>query len=484
VPQEQKEIFARSTFLQGIPSAAKFNSTSSFRLRVIKKKRGIILFARTFVLRVKHGYSEAHMNSISTTMATKAALLSLRRTLAFFTRRHASRGMIMPLMAISLSALLGFAGLAVDVTYLEYWQQEQQTATDAAALGGAQTLAHSNCASASNAETAAVTDAGIDGFANTGNNTVSAVSPPTTGPWSGKSCAITVKITAQHVSTFFSRLFGYAAGMSESTTATATTEANAGGACIYLLSPNTWSSFNNATVNAPGCAIAINYSADFNGGTINAPFIGYAGTSPNYGGTTFTAASPMPMLSVSDPCSEIPGCSYLTSNPPALNNCQSLNTNGGSQTIQPGCYTNLILDCCGTITMASGTYIINGNFNDNGVTLQGSGVTIYTTANGNAPNFDNSYPTILTPPTPPNNYANVLYYQVPSNTSGIHFNGSQVQMQGLIYAPGTTGANFNDSGGGYTVLVFGSMNFNNNSASDFASPPPGQALIQQAVLAQ
>ena len=184
---------------------------------------------------------------------------------------------------------------------LEYWQQEQQTATDAAALGGAQTLARSSCASAANAEAAAVADAQTNGFLNAGNNTVTPVSPPSSGPWSGNGCAITVSITSQHVSTFFSRLFGYAAGMSETTTATATTQANAGGACIYLLSANSWSSFNGATVNAPGCAIDINYTADFNQGTIAAPYIGYAGGTPNYGGTKFTEASPMPMLPVADP---------------------------------------------------------------------------------------------------------------------------------------------------------------------------------------
>ena len=36
---------------------------------------------------------------------------------------------------------MGFAGIAVDVGYLEYRQQAQQTATDAAAVGGARSAA-------------------------------------------------------------------------------------------------------------------------------------------------------------------------------------------------------------------------------------------------------------------------------------------------------------------------------------------------------
>ena len=48
------------------------------------------------------------------------------------------RGQVLPLFALCLAALLGFAGLGVDVGYLEYWQNSQQAATDAAAIGAAQ----------------------------------------------------------------------------------------------------------------------------------------------------------------------------------------------------------------------------------------------------------------------------------------------------------------------------------------------------------
>lgn len=48
------------------------------------------------------------------------------------------RGTVLPFIALTLAAVLGFAGLAVDVTYLEYCQDQQQTAVDAAAVAGAQ----------------------------------------------------------------------------------------------------------------------------------------------------------------------------------------------------------------------------------------------------------------------------------------------------------------------------------------------------------
>ena len=198
---------------------------------------------------------------------------------------------------------MGFAGISVDVGYLEYRQQAQQTATDAAAVGGAENLAHQNFTNPTAAVLAAQTDAGNNGFANGGSVAVQATSPPASGPYAGNTCAISVKITTSSVSTFFARLFGQN-GMDETTQAVGTVNAN-GGACVYLLSMSTWSSFNNATVNAQTCPIAISFTASFNGGTIASPYIGYAGGTPNYGGTNFTMASPSQMLPVADPCPQI-----------------------------------------------------------------------------------------------------------------------------------------------------------------------------------
>ena len=45
-------------------------------------------------------------------------------------KRTNERGQILPLIGISLAVLMGFAGIGVDVGYLEYRQQAQQTATD------------------------------------------------------------------------------------------------------------------------------------------------------------------------------------------------------------------------------------------------------------------------------------------------------------------------------------------------------------------
>ncbi|HET6275520.1 MAG TPA: Tad domain-containing protein, partial [Candidatus Cybelea sp.] len=303
--------------------------------------------------------------------------------------RHYQSGMILPLVAIALTVLLGFAGVAVDAGYLNYRQQAQQNATDAAAVGGAQALVRSGCPNSGIATNAADNDAGVNGFANNGNGsntTVTVTNPPLSGPYAANSCAVDVKITTAHVATFFSRLFGYAQGMSESTEAVAAAQAQSSSSCIYLLSPTVQANFNGANVSSPGCGIAINDTANFNGSTFLAPSIGYAGATPNENGATFKLATPAPMLPVADPCMDSPGCANMTSNPPSASGCTSYNGNGYTGSLQSGCYSYLNLN--GAHVTMSGNYVLSGTSNFNGATLSGTNVTIYVTNSGTAPNFN------------------------------------------------------------------------------------------------
>jgi hypothetical protein len=394
-------------------------------------------------------------------------------------KRAAQAGQVLPLVAVCLAALMGFGGLGVDVGYWEYRQQAQQSATDAAAIGAAQQLVRSGCSNKNVATTVADNDASANGFS-TATSTITVQNPPSSGPYSGNGCAVYVQIASTQAS-FFAKLFGFANGVAETTQATAAQGNTYYSNCVYLLSRNNWSSFNNATVSSTGCAIDINYTADFNGGMIASPFIGYAGGNPNWGGTSFPQASPVPMLPVADPCPEIPGCAAVAASPPPATNCQTFNENGVPSTLQQGCYQNLNLNAA--TTMQPGNYVISGNMNLNsGYSLTGSGVTIYVPSGGTAPNFDGGTVNLSPPTSGP--YTGVLYYQAPTNSSGINFNGPNVKLSGLIYAPGANSANFDGANGNYVVLVFGSANFNGNTAYEFATPPPGQALVKEAVLTQ
>ncbi len=392
-------------------------------------------------------------------------------------RRRTSAGQVLPLIALALSTLMGFGGVAVDVGFLEYRQQVQQTATDAAALGGAEVLARSSCDGQSNAVSAADGDAGSNGFA---GNTVTANSPPQIGPYASDDCAIGVQITTPQVQTFFARVLGISS-MPESTQAVAAvTPITNAAPCIYLLNPSVDQNMNGANVQAPQCAIFINDTANFNGSTVNAAEIGYAGGAPNENGSTFTEATPQPILPIADPCPTIPGCAYLAANPPSTSNCESFNGNGYRGALAPGCYSSLNLN--GANVTMSGEYVFNGSSNFNGATINGTGVTMYVTPAGTPPNF-NGASVSFTPPTT-GGPAGVVYYQVPANPGSANFNGSSNYYSGLIYSPGGSDVNFNGTGGGYVVLVFGGINFNGAGVQDFAPPSAGGGLVTKAVIVE
>jgi hypothetical protein len=391
------------------------------------------------------------------------------------------RGQVLPLLAVGLAVLMGFAGVAIDVAYLEYRQQSQQTATDAAAAGGAEALLRAGCPNQTAADNAAYANAANNGYANGGNNTVLPNNPPLTGPFASNPCAVSVTINSTHNATFFSKLFGYPNGMPESTLAVAEVSSTGSG-CIFLLSMTINQNFNGANVNASQCGMLINDTANFNGANMHVLNIGYAGQAPNTNGATFSEGVPAPMLPVADPCPEISGCAYLAANPPSTSTCTNLQGNGYVGQIYPGCYNNVNLNGA-TVTMNPGTYVLNGGSNFNGANITGNGITIYVTANGTPPNFNGVVAATMTPPTT-GGAQGVLYYQVPSNTNSPNFNGDVGNYSGLIYAPGATSANWNGAQGKYLVLVFGAANFNGGNALDLATPPPGQSLIKQAVVAQ
>jgi Putative Flp pilus-assembly TadE/G-like len=394
-------------------------------------------------------------------------------------RHKREAGTVLPMIALCLAVVMGFAGIGVDVGYLQYRQQAQQNATDAAAAGGAEALLHAGCPNQTAAQTGADMDATSNGFPNSGNVQITVANPPPSGPFVGNPCAVAVSISTAHVSTFFARLFGYPTGVTESTQAAAIVT-NSGGGCIYLLSPTVPSNFNGTNLTATKCGALINDTANFNGATIDALSIGYAGAAPNENGATFKGALPEPMLPVADPCPEINGCAYLAANPPPANSCQSVNDNGYNGAVPSGCYSYLNLN--GAIVTMTGQYVFTGTQNFNGATITGTNLNMYVTSSGTAPNFNGANAT-LAPPTSGNDLG-VLYYQVPTNTSSPNFNGVNDKVSGLIYAPGATAANFNGAQGGYVVLVFGAGNFNGGTAQDFATPPPSQSLVKQAVVAE
>ncbi len=401
-------------------------------------------------------------------------------------RQTRESGQVLPLVALAFTMLTGFAGAGVDIGYWQYQQRQQQSATDAAALGAAQSLVYAGCPSTSTAATTGLTDASKNGFTNAGNTSVSVSNPPGSGAFSSDNCAVQVTISRSKVASFFSRAFGKTSGVTESTTAVATlTSAPAGGTpCMYMLDTSGSTNFNGATISAPSCAIDINGTANFNGAKVTAESIGYAGSTPNTNGATFGQASPMAMLPIADPCPEIAGCAYMTAHPPSSSGCVTFNGNNFKGSLNPGCYSSLNLNGA-TVTLNPGTYVLSNSSNFNGASITGSGVTLFIPEGGTAPNFNGVSKMTLSPPTS-GNYAGVLYYQDAAGcqSSSPNFNGSNETLSGLVYAPGAS-VNFNGANGGYLTLVFGSANFNGGTAQDFGSPSGSSTgTVKTAVLAE
>jgi uncharacterized membrane protein len=103
------------------------------------------------------------------------------------------RGYVLLTMAAGMFAILGFAGLVVDVGYLEYYKRKAQTAADAGEQGG---VAEINQGRTNTVAQAAANDVTVNGFTD-GANGASVVinNPPLTGGHIGNAKYVEVTVT-------------------------------------------------------------------------------------------------------------------------------------------------------------------------------------------------------------------------------------------------------------------------------------------------
>ena len=400
--------------------------------------------------------------------------------------RLSERGAVLPLIAICLAVLMGFAGMAVDVGYWEYQQRQQRNAVDAAAVGGAQQLAYSSCPNSSAATTAAQNDASQNGFTdNASGVTVTVQNPPQTGPFAGNNCAVYAQITRTGVASFFTRLFGFSNGVTETTEAVGLVTSD-NPDCLYLLSQKAELNLNVAVIVAPKCAVVANSSeVETLGAVIDVKSFGYAHTLETNLLSLFLGAQPKPMLPVADPCPEITQCSYLANNPPSASGCTPfVNNSVLPVTVNPGCYSDFENNL-GVVTMNPGLYIFSGPVNNTGV-ISGDGVTMYVTPTGGPVGFDGSV-ALLAPPAS-GNTAGVLFYQPPGNGNTVAFNASaSLSLAGLVYAPSSLGeilGQANVTFGKYVVMVFSNLQTLAGVNLTLPGPPNGLSLIKRATLAE
>ncbi len=227
--------------------------------------------------------------------------------------RRDESGQVLVLTALSMTLLLGFMALAIDVGVLFRAKRNVQIAADAAAVAAALNYAYVAGGSMTQAAYDAAAANGI-----TDSSQVAVHNPPTSGYHNG-SGYIEVIIT-QPNPTYFMRIFNH---NSANVAARAVAGIVPNRDCIIALDTNNETSFNvqgSAVINTPNCSIHINspYGAALcttGGATINALSININGaqnTQGNCNGTQQNAHTGVGV--VPDPYANMtwPSCAGLT----------------------------------------------------------------------------------------------------------------------------------------------------------------------------
>jgi hypothetical protein len=402
-------------------------------------------------------------------------------------------GFILVTLIVSLTIMVAFLGLAIDVSYLQYMKVRMQTAADAAALGGARELAASGTA---NLTSAVQGDAATNGFANGTNHvTITVNNPPTSGYSTSDSTAVEVIIT-QTVPTVFMQVMAISSSTVRARSV-ARTAGGGGGTCFFALDPTMSNAFtvSNGVIVSSSCGIVVDSNSNTaltasGGARLSAPTISVVGRYTTSNGGTF---SPAPTSGASAAAN--PFAALATPSVGACGNTGYSAGGGATVTLNPGVYCNGINIANGaTATFNPGTYIIKGG----GMTIAGgshvtgNGVMFYNTYGGGysyAPfNFNNgTYETLTAPTTGP--YAGILMFQDPSVVGGGASNfagGTNGILTGAIYLPTTALAFSNGATAAYTIIVADSVSFTGGVTinNNYASLPGGSPIKGSPALSE
>ena len=316
-------------------------------------------------------------------------------------RRSNQRGFMTLTYALVITGLVGFAGLAIDVGYLQVVKRQAQSAADAAAMGALRELELGNTG---NLTLAGQNDAGLNGFTDgQKNTTVTINNPPLAGAYQGNNTAVEAVIH-RTLPTFFMLIFGQT-GVAISARAvgrTTTTEGSIGG-CIFALNQSAKGtlSINGTSMNLnTACSATVDSNDDSafkmdSGATFylsNHAHVGVVGDWSINGQaslvdtTTNKTESPNHNVVVGDPLAKVtaPTSTGLTVQSTSSVTYGKTSPPTGN-TLQPGIYCGGInFNDSGGVwyTLTSGVYVIAGG----GMTInssamvKGSAVTFYNTA--------------------------------------------------------------------------------------------------------
>lgn len=348
-------------------------------------------------------------------------------------------GQALVVVALGLTAVLGFVGLAVDVGTLLHNKRELQVAADAAAIAGA---LHANYL---DTITAAKNASAANGFTDGSNGvTVTVNVKPTTGKYAGQTGYIEVFVK-KNEPTIFMGLFGHSSMPVLARAVGRSAASNGvGTGCIYTLGPTGagFTANGNVSIQAPNCGMNVDSSDPAamsvkGNATVDMASIGIVGGYSTSGHPSVTPSNPVQgIIPYSDPLSYLPGytCTGASCTPSGGGSTIPCVAAPGGSTISPGCYNGWTVNGSSNVTMSAGTYIFNGDVKFNGSgTLTGNGVTIYMASGGITINGNATLN--LTAPTS-GTYSGVLFDQSSSDTSAAKLDGTaNSSLQGVMYFP-------------------------------------------------
>ena len=422
---------------------------------------------------------------------------------------QAQDGAVAIQMALTMTVLLGMAGLATDIGFALYKHRQMQSAADAAAFSAAiaKSTNYPTITTEANAVAAQVGFVnGVNGVTVTVNNPP--VSPPASATDAANASAIQVIIqqpqTLPLVSLLYSGTFNVAAQ--------AVAAPGAGGACAWQLSgsasPGVTIS-NGATVNLKQCGLTVCSTANSGSKALSisgAGALNIKDSSGNFsnkypvsvaGGASITNGSTINGVSntcQSPTCKQNQGACAANVDPYAgvtmptmpggcsLGTAKSYGYSPSLQTINPGVWCNGVsFGSSAQIKLNPGVYYVNGgNFNVGGaVVMNGTGVTIVLTGSASStysPKYANAtigngaQVNLAAPTTGPT--SGIVFFgdrSAPASNTSNFGGGASMDIQGAIYLP-TQLAQFSNgiaNPSGCTQLIAGVIQF--TGAANFSN---------------
>ena len=399
--------------------------------------------------------------------------------------RGRERGHILAVTAMVVTALLGFAGLIVDVGLLYAERRQAQNAADEATLAAAHTLLEGG--STSSATAAAFEYAQANGYP---AEAVTVNIPPSSGEHVGDTDFVEV-IVQDDLPTFFIHVLT-SGGASAQGRAVGGTPVYPAPYAVVVLEESNCDAFRvggNASMTLVGGGIMVNSSCpsdalsksgsgdllvegsiDVYGGSV----IGGSGTvSPDPRSVGWTVEDPL--ASVPPPARTLPPA---PGSPGTPENPQTWRyNNSAGLTLWPGTYYGgFSSNCVCTITLMPGTYVMSGGgfTKGGGANFVGDGVTIYVTTNPTESSGDGGPEPFsmtgtgvldLSPPTS-GIYQGITLWQDVVITDDISMTGSNDFLSGVLYAPGAELDISGDSQFGTVQLIVNEFRLSGNAPLD------------------